>query len=88
MADAEQARPMRAEQCEVAVIRRAAAYFSLRESLKGWHDERNDSISILDDKSDGNTGNFICWRFGMFHHPAVAVASYSTGPPAGGTPQI
>ena len=24
----------------------------------------------------------------MFHHPAWAVGSYSSGPPAGGTPQI
>ena len=27
-------------------------------------------------------------RLGMFHHPAWAVGSYSSGPPAGGTPQI
>ena len=27
-------------------------------------------------------------RFGMFHHPAWAVGSYSSGPPAVGTPQI
>ena len=25
--------------------------------------------------------------FGMFHHLALAVGSYSSGPPAGGTPQ-
>ena len=27
-------------------------------------------------------------RFGMFHHPAWAVGSYGSGPPAEGTPQI
>ena len=31
----------------------------------------------------------FCWiGFGMFHHPAWAVGSYSSGPPAGGTPKI
>ena len=29
-----------------------------------------------------------CFLFGMFHHPAWAVGSYSSGHPAGGTPQI
>ena len=40
----------------------------------------------------GDSGGRIPWlgwlRFGMFHHPAWAVGSYSSGPPAGGTPQI
>ena len=31
---------------------------------------------------------FCQQEFGMFHHPAWAVGSYSSGPPAGGTPQI
>ena len=35
------------------------------------------------------SGTRFCWlRFGMFHHPAWAVCSYSSGPPAEGTPQI
>ena len=31
---------------------------------------------------------FCQQEFEMFHHPAWAVGSYSSGPPAGGTPQI
>ena len=38
------------------------------------------------------TGLWVPWlgwlRFGMFHYPAWAIGSYSSGPPAGGTPQI
>ena len=31
---------------------------------------------------------FCQQEFGMFHHPAWAVGSHSSGPPVGGTPQI
>ena len=47
------------------------------------------------DSTEECTGWPISWRtgfsrlrFGMFHHHAWAVGSYSSGPPAGGTPQI
>ena len=43
--------------------------------------------SVQGDPSGGEPG--FCWLgFGMFHHPAWAVGSYSSGPLAGGTPQI
>ena len=51
--------------------------------------------SVAVHKAGHNTGRpmsswtgFCCLGFGMFHHPAWAVGSYSSGPAAGGTPLI
>ena len=47
--------------------------------------------------TDGDGGWLLGWLLGWvdfdlgpasMHHPAWAVGSYSSGPPAGGTPQI
>ena len=49
------------------------------------------SILLTHSVQDNSAGRvpWLGWlRVGMFHHPAWAVGSYKSGPPAGGTPQI
>ena len=66
---------------DITNLCRDAAMMSMRRAIK--------VRSMMMRDLQGDSGGRIPWlRFGMFHHPAWAVSSYSSGPPAGGTSQI
>ena len=80
--------------CGSGQARRTASTSARTASTVRWQDWQEKSphtecnTLAIQGGASGRTVGLGWLRFGMFHHPAWAVGSYSSGPPAGGTPQF